>query len=157
MTLMTHPTKQIDRPISAFRRGLEKAFNRTYNAFERNPLSIFRDLPSWPAIDVAEDEKNLTLRIDVPGLKPADIDVEVSGNLLTIRGQREEADWKDPRRPGRDNYRHERFFGSFSRTLTLPEYVDAEKIDARYDKGVLVLNVPKVPGAGPKRIPVKSA
>ena len=156
MNIMKNPAKEIDRPVAAFRRGLERAFNRTYSAFERNPLSIFSDLPSWPAIDVSEDEKHLTLRIDIPGLRPADVDVEVSGNLLTIRGQREE-ELKDPDRPGRDSsYRHERFSGSVSRTLTLPAYVSAEKIDAKYDQGVLELNVPKIPGAGPKRITVKT-
>lgn len=146
--------KELDRPTSLFRRGIERAFNRTRRALEHSPWTIFDDLSSWPAIDVAEDEKLLTLRVDVPGLKPNEIDVEVSGNLLSIRGERTE-ELKDEKRGG--TYRHERFSGSFSRTVTLPSYVNADKVDAKYDKGVLVLSIPKIPGAGPKRVVVKPA
>jgi len=154
MTLLKNPTKELQRPLSAFRKGIEKAINRTWHAVERSPLSVFNDFSTWPAIHVAEDEKNLTLRVDVPGLRAKDLEVEVSGDLLTIRGQREE-EWNDQKRGG--SYRHERFAGSFSRTITLPSYVNADKIDAKYDQGVLVITVAKVPGAGPKRVAIRSS
>lgn len=153
MNLLKNPTKELQRPLSTFRKGIEKAINRTWHAFEREPLSVFNDFSAWPAIDVAEDEKNLTLRVDVPGLRAKDLEVEASGNLLTVRGQREE-EWKDQKRGG--SYRHERFAGSFSRTITLPSYVNSDKIDAKYDQGVLVLTIAKIPGAGPKRVAVRA-
>jgi len=116
-----------DSPMSASRAGLN-----TFNA--------------WPAVDVSEDEKALTLRVDVPGLDEKDLNVEVSGNRLTIRGSREEE------HTDRKHRRRERLTGSFVRTLTLPAYVDAAKIEARYDKGVLTLTVPKDAERAPRRI-----
>lgn len=102
----------------------------------------------WPAIDVAEDEKAITVRADVPGLEPADLDVEVSGNLLTLRGKRED-EWSESKA---GVYRQERRSGSFARTISLPTYVQADKIEARYDKGTVTVTLPKQPGQGPKRV-----
>jgi HSP20 family protein len=90
--------------------------------------------------------------VDVPGINAKDIEVDVSGNLLTVRGSREEE--KKSKTGG--VWRHERHSGSFLRTVTLPTYVDSAKVEAKYDKGVLTITAPKIPGAGPKRVPVKT-
>ena len=117
---------------------------------------VFGDVPDlvpWPAMDVAEDDKGVTLRVDLPGMAAKEVDVEVSGNQLTVRGSREEESKEE-----KGGYRrHERRTGSFSRTVTLPPYVDTAKVDAKYDKGVLTVTAPKVPGAGPKRVTVKTS
>jgi HSP20 family protein len=137
--------------------------------FERDPWSIVRDpwsmfdrmserlseLAPWPAVDVSEDESSVTVRCDVPGLDANDLDVEVSGNLLTIRGSRQD-EWSDSNKK-RGVRRQERVIGSFARTITLPSYVDASNVDAKYEKGTLTLTVPKIPGKCPRRIEVKSA
>jgi len=106
----------------------------------------------WPAMDVSEDEKAVTFHVDVPGLGPKDVEVEISDGLLSIRGKRQEE-----RTEGDGNSRHERFTGSFTRTVTLPPDVDVAKAEASYDKGVLTVTAPRVPGKGPRRVAVKTA
>jgi HSP20 family protein len=82
-----------------------------------------------------------------------DLNVEVSGNTLTVSGSREEEHKEE-----KEGYRRqERTSGSFSRSVTLPTYVDAGKVNAKYADGVLTVTVPKVPGQGPKRVTVKTA
>jgi HSP20 family protein len=156
---------QDDWGIERFRREMDRTFDRFWRDLERgDPWSAMSTLPGafgggaisnmtdWPAIDIAEDEKSVTLRVDLPGLEPKDIDVELSGNVLMLRGQRSD-EWSENQR---GVYRRERRSGSFLRTIPLPEYVERDKIDARYDKGTLTLTVPKAPGKGPKRVQVKA-
>jgi HSP20 family protein len=154
-----------DRGLSRLRdflQPLDGVFERARQPWldlDRDPWSALMTLPSrlsdfsgwnWPAIDMAEDENAVTLRVDVPGLDEKDLEVEVSGNLLTIRGARED-EWSDKKHGVR---RRERISGSFARTITLPSYVDTQKIEAKYEKGILRINVPKIPGQGPKRVRV---
>jgi HSP20 family protein len=86
----------------------------------------------------------------VPGLESKDLDIEVSGNQLTIQGSREEKHEED--RNG--EHRHERFCGSFARTVTLPSSVDPNQVKAAYDKGVLTITASKAPGQATKKVPV---
>jgi HSP20 family protein len=139
--------------LARFRHEMDRAFDRMWREFDRGwkhtgPLA---ETMEWPALDMAEDDKAVTLRADVPGLGPENVNVEVSGNLLTIRGSRSD-EWSENKG---GLHRRERRSGSFVRTVTLPSYVDAEKIEARYDKGVMTVSIPKLPGHGAKRIPVK--
>src|SRR5579863_846115 len=103
-----------------------------------------------PAVDVYEDEHQVTLKIEVPGIDEKDIDVQVESNVLTVHGERKiEKDEKE------ENYRRvERHYGSFTRTFNLPTTVDAEKVAATYDKGVLKITLPKKAEAKPKQIKV---
>ena len=128
------------------------AFDRMRRFFEE-PWSFSGELVPWPAVDVTEDEKALTLRVDVPGIEAKDIEVEVSDNLLTVRGSRDEE--KESKNAG--VWRHERKSGSFVRTLTLPTYVESAKVEAKCEKGVLTITAPKVAGAAPKRVEVKAS
>jgi HSP20 family protein len=137
--------------LSDFRREIDRAIDRVWRDVGRDRWPDF-DVAPWPPVDVAEDDKALTLRVDVPGLEPKDVDVEVSGDVLTIRGSREE----EQRTNGNGGpYRHERYTGSFTRAMTLPPYADADKVAAAYDKGVLTITIPKVPGQGPRKVPVR--
>lgn len=138
--------------LSLFRREMDRAFDRVWREFERDPWAAGADeLAPWPAMDVEEDDKAVTLRVDVPGLGPRDIEVEVAGDLLTVKGTRRE----HQRSEGNGGAaRHERYVGSFTRTVPLPPYVDADKIEARYNKGVLIVTAPKIPGEGSRRVPV---
>ena len=103
-----------------------------------------------PAVDVYEDEHNITLKIEVPGIDEKDIDIRVENNTLTVHGERKfEKDEKE------ENYRRvERQYGSFTRTFTLPSTVDPENIQADYDKGVLKIRLAKKAEAKPKQIKV---
>ena len=103
-----------------------------------------------PAVDVYEDEHNVTLKIEVPGIDEKDIDVRIENNTLTVHGER-----KIEKEEKEENYRRvERQYGSFTRTFTLPTTVDAEKVSANYDKGVLKIALPKKAEAKPKQIKV---
>src|SRR5579864_9814745 len=89
-----------------------------------------------PAVDVYEDEHQVTLKIEVPGIDEKDIDVRVENNTLTVHGERKiEKDEKE------ENYRRvERQYGSFTRSFTLPSSVDPGQVSAHYDKGVLKIS-----------------
>jgi len=103
-----------------------------------------------PAVDVYEDEHNVTLKIEVPGIDEKDIDVRIENNVLTVHGER-----KFEKEEKEENYRRiERQYGSFTRSFTLPNTVDAEKVNANYEKGVLKITLAKKAEAKPKQIKV---
>src|SRR3990172_1282517 len=90
-----------------------------------------------PPVDVYEDEHNITLKIEVPGINENDMDVRIENNTLTVHGERKvEKDEKE------ENFRRiERQYGSFTRSFTLPNTVDLEQVSAHYDKGGLKINL----------------
>jgi len=103
-----------------------------------------------PAVDVYEDEHKITLKIEVPGIDEKDIDIRVENNVLTVTGER-----KFEKEEKEENYRRvERHYGSFTRSFTLPNTVDAENISADYDRGVLKVQLAKKAEAKPKQIKV---
>jgi HSP20 family protein len=103
-----------------------------------------------PPVDVYEDEHNVTLKIEVPGIEEKDIDVRIENNTLTVHGER-----KFEKEEKEENYRRvERQYGSFTRSFTLPNTVDADKASANYDKGVLKITLTKKAEAKPKQIKV---
>ena len=103
-----------------------------------------------PPVDVYEDEHNVTLKIEVPGIDEKDIDVRIENNTLTVHGERKfEKDEKE------ENYRRvERQYGSFTRTFSLPNTVNHDNVQADYDKGVLKIKLAKKAEAKPKQIKV---
>lgn len=110
------------------------------------------ELQRWsPAMDLVEGEDHFLLKADLPGLSEEDVAIEVSDNTLRISGERKsEREQKE-----RGWYRMERSFGRFSRSLTLPEGVDADSIDAKFDKGVLEVRIPKPEERQPRRIQIQ--
>jgi HSP20 family protein len=103
-----------------------------------------------PPVDVYEDEHNITLKIEVPGIDEKDIDVRIENNTLTVHGER-----KFEKEEKEENYRCvERQYGSFTRTFTLPTTGDPEQVQADYDKGVLKIKLTKKAEAKPKQIKV---
>ncbi len=103
-----------------------------------------------PPVDVYEDEHSVTLKIEVPGIDEKDIDVRIENNTLTVHGER-----KFEKEEKEENYRRvERQYGSFTRTFTLPNTVDTDKVQADYDKGVLKIQLAKKAEAKPKQIKV---
>ncbi len=103
-----------------------------------------------PPVDVYEDEHNVTLKIEVPGIDEKDIDVRIENNTLTVHGER-----KFEKEEKEENYRRvERQYGSFTRSFTLPNTVDPDQVHATYDKGVLKISMAKKAEAKPKQIKV---
>jgi HSP20 family protein len=135
-----------------FRGGttLQDQMNRLFNeAFERT--SDEANLTAWaPAVDIYETEHELVVKADIPEIKPEELDIRVENNILTIRGER-----KFEEKVSENNYlRVERSYGSFSRSFSLANTVDAEAIKADYMNGVLTLSIPKREEAKPKQIKV---
>ncbi|MDE1154538.1 MAG: Hsp20/alpha crystallin family protein [Acidobacteriaceae bacterium] len=106
-----------------------------------------------PAVDIYEDAQKLVLKLEVPGIKPSDLDIRVEGRTLTVKGQRS----FDNEEKEENFHRIERRFGSFVRSFTLPTTVDAETVNATSADGVLTLTLAKKPEAKPKQIEVKVA
>ena len=103
-----------------------------------------------PPVDVYEDEHNVTLKIEVPGIDEKDIDVRIENNLLTVHGER-----KFEKEEKEENYRRvERQYGNFTRSFTLPNTVNTESVQANYDKGILKIQLAKKAEAKPKQIKV---
>jgi HSP20 family protein len=103
-----------------------------------------------PAVDVYEDEHNVTLKIEVPGIDEKDIDVRIENNTLTVHGER-----KFEKEEKEENYRRvERQYGSFTRSFTLPNTVETDNVSANYEKGVLKIKLAKKAEAKPKQIKV---
>jgi len=103
-----------------------------------------------PPVDVYEDEHNVILKIEVPGIDEKDIDVQIENSTMTVHGER-----KFEHEEKEENYRRvERQYGSFTRTFTLPQTVDQENVQADYDKGVLKIKLSKKAEAKPKQIKV---
>jgi HSP20 family protein len=128
--------------------GLQSDVNRLFNSFfEASDGGARR----WtPAVDVIETDRHLMLKADLPGLSEEDVQIEVADNVLTISGERKNE--TEERKEG--YYRLERAFGSFSRSLTLPEGIDADNIEATFDSGVLDVKVPKPEEVKPRRVSI---
>lgn len=107
---------------------------------------------SWlPAVDVYDDKEAVVLKVDLPGVKPENVAVELDENVLTVRGQRAADHDTDPER----FYRIERPIGSFERSIALPQGVRGADIHAAFDDGILTVRVPKAKEAKPRRIEIE--
>jgi len=105
-----------------------------------------------PAIDVYEKEDKFIVKAELPGMRMEDIDVSMVGDSLILKGEKKsETEVKDE-----DYYRCERSYGSFMRSIPLPSYVDADKIEASYEDGILQVTVPKAASAKQKKVAVRA-
>ena len=133
------------------------------------PFRMMRDLMRWdpfreaawptemattfmPSFEVKETPTAYVFKADLPGIKEDDLDIQLTGNRLTIGGKRETEKKED----NETWHLYERSYGSFSRSFTLPEEISANKVDAHLVNGVLTLTVMKNPEAQPQKIRVKS-
>ena len=135
--------------------SLQREIDRLFDDFTRGFPTLADTGPAklMPSIDVTETDKEIEITAELPGLEEKDVQINLSDNLLTIHGEKKaEKEQKDK------NYRVvERSYGSFERTLELPEGVNADAIKANISKGVLKVTVPKPAPAQSKKIEVKSA
>jgi len=136
------------REFATLQDRMNRLFRESYNDAGRDESLTTSNFA--PAVDVYEDEHKVTLKIEVPGIDEKDIDVRVENNTLTVTGER-----KIEKEEKEENYRRvERQYGSFTRSFTLPQTVDAENVSANYEKGVLKITLPKKAEAKPKQIKV---
>ena len=133
-------------------RSLADRFNR---AFTGTPARRDEEmsLGSWlPPVDIAEDNDRLVLTAELPGFKKDEIDVQLEGGVLTLRGERKFEQEKD----GRNYHRVERSYGQFVRSFTLPNNVDRDSVKATFSNGLLELSLPKREEAKPRQIPISA-
>jgi HSP20 family protein len=138
------------RDLVSIQDELNRLFGRTFNGVDpMRPAAA----GAWiPAMDVLETEDRFVVKLELAGIDPEDVEVAVNGSTLSVSGNREFST-----ETNEENYhRLERRYGSFSRSITLPQTVDTEKVEASFDKGVLTVEVPKVERAKPKKIQVRA-
>ena len=123
------------------------------------PSRLMRAWPSWldlpeeerVSLDMYQTDNDVVVEASVPGVKPEELDVSISGDMLTIKGER-----KEEREVKEENYlRRERTFGSFERLVTLPVAVKMENITAEFENGVLTVTMPKAEEVKPKQIKIQ--
>ena len=134
---------------SSFEHRINRLFNEALRGFDWQ----YRDTAgaAWvPAVDIFEEADSIRILAEVPGVKPEDVKISVEGNVLTINGIKQQVAEERTERV----HRYERAYGAFERTFTLPATIDAEKIRASYDHGVLTVTLPKVEKARPRQIQV---
>lgn len=135
-------------PMKAMERYFEDVFGRPSLPASWGRIS---EAASWmPTVDVIEKEDKFLVKVELPGVAEEDINILVSGNTLTIEGEKEITSEEDKK----DYYYSESSYGSFSRTMTIPSSVDASKIEASCDKGICEIVLPKTSEVKSKRVRV---
>src|SRR6266403_4465999 len=149
MTLLTRwePLREFSTMQDRMNR-MNRLFRESYNP--EVPEDALTTTSFAPPVDIYEDEHNITLKLEVPGIDEKDIDVRIENTTLTVHGER-----KIEKEEKEENFRRvERQYGSFTRSFTLPSSVDSGQVSAHYDKGVLKIKLAKKAEAKPKQIKV---
>jgi HSP20 family protein len=139
------------REVSRLRREMDRLWDDYFGSGRRGLQPLQAEFA--PAVDVKETAEAVVVKAEVPGMDAKEINIAVRGDILTIKGEK-----KSEREEKEGNYHLvERSYGSFSRAVTLPAAVDLDKIEARYDQGVLTITCPKKEEVKPKNIEIKTA
>jgi HSP20 family protein len=145
--------RALTNPFYGFRQEMDKLMENFFGGFDLRPFG--RKSESFtPRIDVVDTDKEIKVSAELPGLDEKDIDVSLTKESLTIRGEKKE----EKEEKGKDYYRSERSYGSFIRTISLPAEIDAESVTASFKKGVLTVSLPKTKQAldETKKVSVKA-
>jgi HSP20 family protein len=142
------PWRPFGGELSSLRREMDRVWDRF---FGETPLAKRAAEEWWPSVDMSETKDNYVVKAELPGLESKDVDVSISGDVLTIKGEKKKEEEE------KDEHHHyvERYYGSFQRSFRLPSNVKSDKIDATFDKGILKVTLPKVEEAKKKKIEVK--
>jgi len=139
------------REMDSLQSDMNRLFDRFFDTGRGNGRS--GSVRRWiPAMDLVESEEHLVLRADLPGIQEEDVEIEIKDGVLTISGERK----AEHEEKGEGFHRVERAFGRFSRSLTLPDGVDADAVAASFDNGVLEVKVPKPEETKPTRVQIGS-
>ena len=134
-------------PVFGLRREIDRLFEDTFGGDARRS--------GWaPAVDIREDDKEIALEVELPGIKPENVEVMAENGVLTIRGEKHGAT-----SDGSEGRYHvvERTFGSFTRSFQLPTGVDDQRIEADFSDGLLTVRIPKAALAQPRRIEIRNS
>lgn len=130
---------------------LQSEMNRLFENFFEDSPALRSYAAGYPSVNLWEDGPNAYLEAELPGLNLEDLELLVTGNELTINGER-----KHIEEPSATYHRHERGTGRFSRTVTLPWEVDADKVEAKLADGILIMTLPKSESCKPKKVKLLS-
>ena len=133
--------KELESPIEALHEEMEDLFDRFFWGTEIEPSKAERMFV--PTVNVSEDDKEILVTADLPGIDEKDLDVTITKDSLTIKGERKE----ENEEKGKNFYRVERSYGSFQRAIPLTSEVDESKAKAQFKNGVLKITLPKTPKA----------
>jgi len=137
-------------PFWAFQKDIEEVFDNFFPLRSTRPAALFES--GWtPRIDIEENSGRIHVKAELPGINENDLNVTVTGNVLTIAGEKKEEEKKE--KDGRCIV-SERFFGSFSRSVTLPNGVEADKIKAEFKGGILNIEIPLEESKQSKKIEI---
>ncbi len=145
--------RQWTDPFYSFRNEMDRLMENVFGGFNTWPFEKSTGGFS-PRVDVVDMEKEIRISVELPGLDEKDIDVSLTAESVTIRGEKKE----EKEEKGRDYYKSERSYGFFSRTIPLPADIDSEKVSASFKKGVLSIKLPKTKRAieETKKIAIKA-
>ncbi|MDI9404178.1 MAG: Hsp20/alpha crystallin family protein [Limnohabitans sp.] len=139
----------MDRMLGRFVGGMPTTFGGNLGNF-----ALGARLEGWvPPVDVGETDDEVTVRAEIPGIAPRDLEITVAGNILNIAGQKSEKEETERE----DFYRCERRFGSFRRVIELPDSIDPDRVAADVDQGVVTIRIAKKPGERTRRVEIKPA
>ena len=137
-----------EAPLSRLHNPMDDLFDGFFRGLDRP----FPGGKTWPALDLAEQDEALVVRAEIPGCDPEEIDISVSGNTLTISGQKKET--KEEKDKG--YYHIESVSGAFRREVSLPTDVDNGKVEATYENGVLSIRLPKAEISKAVKVQIKN-
>lgn len=142
-----------ENPLFALHREMDRMFDNFFRGFDLSPFDNERGA-FYPSVDVREDEKEVTVRAELPGMDEKEIEVSVTDNGLTIQGEKK----FEKEEKGDGNWHRETSYGAFRRVIPLPEGLDMEKVDARFKNGVLTITLARLEEAKAKgkRIAIKA-
>jgi len=146
------PVRAEASPLATLRAEIDRLFDSVM----RDPLGAldwaFQGSRGWaPTVDVAESEEEFTVRAEIPGIDPKDLEVSITGNQLVLAGVKKE--WSETKE--KDYHQSESRSGSFRRLIPIPPSVDPDKVEAEYSNGVLTIHLKKLRTEPPKKVDVK--
>ncbi len=135
----------LSSPVFGLRRGIDRLFEDTFGRGD--------GARTWsPAVDVRENDNELSLELELPGIRPEEVEITADNGILTVRGEKQ-----SERKEGDENSRYhmvERSYGSFMRSFQLPQGLDESRIEADYNDGVLSVRIPKTALPQPRKIQI---
>jgi len=133
-------------------KNMEQQMRLVQNEMSRLMPNFGASTVEFPAINAWRNNDDLTVTTELPGINPDSLDISIVGSNLTLRGERKADEEQDV-----TYHRRERWYGTFSKTVQLPFEVDANKVEAKYTKGILYLTLPRAESTKPKKIAVSAS
>src|SRR5699024_4307312 len=148
------PWNSNEHPIQRFRNEIDGMFSRFFNDSFLPTSSLWNEESSFmPKCNIEEKKDHYLVEVEIPGVEPKDVNIELEGNMLSIKGERK----RESKAEDRDDKMHvvEQSYGSFYRSFSLPNNVNTEAIKAENKNGVLFIKIPKNKEKEPRRIDIK--